>query len=42
MEDAPEQAAGEVQQRISQLVAKVRSGALGVPKASRALGASGH
>ena len=42
MEGAPVQAAGEVQQRISQLVAKVRSGALGVPKALRALGASGH
>jgi phospholipase C len=41
MQGAPIQAADELQ-RISQLVVKVRSGALGVPKALRALGASGH
>jgi phospholipase C len=40
MHGAPVQAAAEAQ-RISQVVAKVRSGALGVPKALRALGASG-
>ncbi len=41
MAGGPIQAADEVQ-RMSQLVAKVRSGALGVPKALRALGAFGH